>query len=161
MCEIVELGHEVGSHTCTHQDLTKLSRTRLRYELRESKRFLEDITGKEILGIAYPYGFFNTRVLQEVSRFYYYARSASVYDIEDVYNMRPPSRYIISALTIHHLPRLPMKIFKYGKSVHPVLFAHDVCSFKIISLILFLKALNVEFVTVKELVHHVVRECDI
>jgi peptidoglycan/xylan/chitin deacetylase (PgdA/CDA1 family) len=60
IAEIAELGHEIGSHTCTHRDLRQLQRNDLVYELKHSKNFLEDVTGREILGIAYPWGFYKT-----------------------------------------------------------------------------------------------------
>lgn len=156
--EIARLGHEIGSHTCTHPDLTNLPRHRLKYELKESKRFLEDIVGKEILGIAYPYGYFNSRVISVASIYYYYARSAAVYRIEDVYNIRPLSRYIISALTIHHLPKLPIKMLNKHETPHPVIFAHNVNLLKVVSLILSLKLLGARFITVKELVELLMRK---
>lgn len=156
--KIAEMGHEIGSHTCTHPDLTNLSRDRLEYELKESKRFLEDIVGKEVLGVAYPYGYFDSKVISVVSKYYYYARSAAVYKIEDVYNIRTPNRYIISALTIHHLPRLPIKMLSKREPIHPVIFAHNITKLKVISLILSLKLLGARFVTVKELVNLLVRK---
>lgn len=156
--KIAEMGHEIGSHTCTHPDLTNLSRDRLEYELKESKKFLEDIVGKEVLGIAYPYGYFNSKVISVASKYYYYARSATVYKMEDIYNTRPPSRYIISALTIHYLPKLPVKMLNNQEPLHPVIFAHDIALLKVISLVLSLKLLRARFVTVKELVDLLMRK---
>jgi len=71
IAEIAELGHEIGSHTCTHRDLRGCNDLDLVYELKRSKHFLEDVTEKETLGIAYPW-FYNSRVLTTTSRYYSY-----------------------------------------------------------------------------------------
>lgn len=46
----------LGSHTHTHYPLGLLSEDKLIYELEHSKNFLEEISGKAIQMIAYPYG---------------------------------------------------------------------------------------------------------
>jgi peptidoglycan/xylan/chitin deacetylase (PgdA/CDA1 family) len=155
--EIAELGHEVGSHTVSHQDLTKLSIEKLDFELKISKRLLEDVIGDEIIGMAYPNGYFNLKVLSVASRYYEYARSAAVYKQEDPYNVKPPNRYVISALQVRYLPKLSIKALKNGKMINPVIFAHNISCLKIIWLISYLKALGAKFVTVKELVDNLMK----
>jgi peptidoglycan/xylan/chitin deacetylase (PgdA/CDA1 family) len=54
--EIVRLGHDIGSHTVTHADLGTLDETQARAELVESKRVLEEQTGRRVRWFAYPYG---------------------------------------------------------------------------------------------------------
>lgn len=160
--EIANLGHEVGSHTCTHPDLTKLPKDRLEYELKVSRLLLEDITGEEIMGLAYPYGYFNAKVLSATSKYYSYARSAGLYEVEDVYNIRP-NKYMISTMTtnrhmiIRYLPKLPIKVLK-NNALHPIMLLHDVHIMKVIALILSLKMLNAHFVPVKDLIDHLERE---
>lgn len=61
--EAADLGFEIGSHTLTHPHLTDLDETALRHELRDSKHRLEDITGKEVRSLAYPYGDYDDRVM--------------------------------------------------------------------------------------------------
>ena len=78
IAEIAEMGHEIGSHTCAHPDLTELPRDKLEWELKTSKRYLEDITGKEVLGLAYPFGKFNDRVVTVTKKYYYYARALRI-----------------------------------------------------------------------------------
>jgi peptidoglycan/xylan/chitin deacetylase (PgdA/CDA1 family) len=157
--EISDLGHEVGSHTCTHKDLTQLSKDKLKHELRASRLLLEDITGKEITGIAYPYGYFNAKVLSAASENYCYARSAGVYPIEDVYNIKP-NKYMISTMTTNrylqfrYLPTLPMRFLK-GDIMHPVMLFHDTHVAKVFTLIRGLKLLNAYFVTVKDFVRSI------
>lgn len=46
----------IGSHGLYHKHFSKLSREEAKFELSESKRMLEEFTGKEIDLLAYPYG---------------------------------------------------------------------------------------------------------
>jgi peptidoglycan/xylan/chitin deacetylase (PgdA/CDA1 family) len=59
-------GHEIGSHTISHPDLTTLSDEALAYELNASRSQLETITGRPIEFFAYPYGAWNNRVVAAV-----------------------------------------------------------------------------------------------
>lgn len=60
--EISSCGHEIGSHGMTHADLTFLGASDLSAELNDSKKILEDITGKIVPSISFPYGSWNKRV---------------------------------------------------------------------------------------------------
>ncbi|MDB2236976.1 MULTISPECIES: polysaccharide deacetylase family protein [Halorubrum] len=51
---IIDAGHEVGSHTHTHQHLSELSASERCEELERSKDRLEAVTGKEIVGFRAP-----------------------------------------------------------------------------------------------------------
>ncbi len=64
-----ELGFEWFSHGVSHAPLTQLSNARIRDELADSKRQLEQILGHEVLGVSYPYGACDDRVA-------YHAREA-------------------------------------------------------------------------------------
>jgi len=57
-------GVEIGCHSVTHPDLRQLSLTSLRSELTSSKAILEDITGAEVISLAYPYGKYNAQVIE-------------------------------------------------------------------------------------------------
>lgn len=46
----------IGSHTVNHLPLKKLKEEEVRYEMLESKRYLEKLMDKEIRHLAYPYG---------------------------------------------------------------------------------------------------------
>ncbi len=61
---LVEMGVEFGSHGHSHMALTGLSDSALKSELESSKKLLEDICGREITKISYPYGRTNRRVLE-------------------------------------------------------------------------------------------------
>jgi peptidoglycan/xylan/chitin deacetylase (PgdA/CDA1 family) len=60
--EIGMLGHEIGSHTLSHANLMLLSDSDLATELSESKKILEDITGKPVTSLSFPFGRVNRRV---------------------------------------------------------------------------------------------------
>jgi peptidoglycan/xylan/chitin deacetylase (PgdA/CDA1 family) len=56
-------GGRLGSHGMTHADLTKLTDSELEYELKESKRLIEERTNAAVESLAYPFGYFNRRVI--------------------------------------------------------------------------------------------------
>ena len=56
------MGMEIGSHTLTHPNLTKLRRHQALHELVESKNILEDTVGEPIVSFCYPAGKFNSIV---------------------------------------------------------------------------------------------------
>lgn len=60
--EISNLGHEIGSHGLTHSNLTYLGAADLKTELSDSKKILEDITGKKVTSLSFPFGSWNRRV---------------------------------------------------------------------------------------------------
>ncbi len=57
--EVAGLGFEVGSHSCSHRDLTRLEPDILKNELTSSKKFLEDLTGNEVDAFSFPFGRYN------------------------------------------------------------------------------------------------------
>jgi hypothetical protein len=60
--EISDHGHEIGSHTMSHADLTLLRSSDVERELRDSKKILEDIIGKPVTSLSFPFGSWNKRV---------------------------------------------------------------------------------------------------
>jgi len=60
------------SHTMTHAHLGKLRKSRVEYEVAESKRQLEKLTGENIFVIAYPYGSYNSQTIETVKKYYKY-----------------------------------------------------------------------------------------
>jgi len=62
--ELSDYGMIIGSHSLTHCVLTELSDLELKKELRESKRILEAITGKEVLSLSVPMGFYDRRTIE-------------------------------------------------------------------------------------------------
>jgi len=50
---------EIGSHTFNHPDLRIKKTKDANFEIRESRKVLQEISGQEIKTLAYPYGYFN------------------------------------------------------------------------------------------------------
>ncbi len=61
------------SHTLTHPNLNKLKPEELDKELSESKAFLEGLTQKTVNVLAYPTGYYNSKVISIVSKYYKFA----------------------------------------------------------------------------------------
>src|ERR1035437_4541928 len=77
-------GHEIGSHTVKHKDLTTLENGdtattgTLLYELYQSKKTIEQkISNQKCITIAYPFNTKNTDVLNETALFYESGRGGS------------------------------------------------------------------------------------
>jgi len=77
-------GHEIGSHTVTHSDLTTLSvgnintSGTLLYELYNSKVAIEQkIPGQKCITLDYPYTTYNTNVINNTALYYESARTSS------------------------------------------------------------------------------------
>jgi peptidoglycan/xylan/chitin deacetylase (PgdA/CDA1 family) len=64
--KLQSFGVRFGSHSLTHADLTKLDGVGLEREVKESKRILEEKIGQSVEGFAYPFGFFNKKVIEAV-----------------------------------------------------------------------------------------------
>jgi peptidoglycan/xylan/chitin deacetylase (PgdA/CDA1 family) len=56
--ELASLGElvEIGAHTVTHPRLAAHSAADQSHEMRESKRFLEEVAGREVRSFSYPFG---------------------------------------------------------------------------------------------------------
>lgn len=58
--EMSDYGIDIESHTVNHVHLDTLSYDEQLLEMKKSKEILENITGKEVSSIAYPFGDYNT-----------------------------------------------------------------------------------------------------
>lgn len=56
IASMVANGHEVGSHSMTHANLTTITQSQRIIELEQPKAFLENVTGKPVTSFAYPFG---------------------------------------------------------------------------------------------------------
>jgi peptidoglycan/xylan/chitin deacetylase (PgdA/CDA1 family) len=65
--ELVQLGMEIGSHTMSHRVLTQLALETIEKELTDSRRYLEDILGKDVFSFCYPKGKFSRLVRSKVA----------------------------------------------------------------------------------------------
>jgi peptidoglycan/xylan/chitin deacetylase (PgdA/CDA1 family) len=60
--ELADAGWEIGSHTCSHPDLTSIGDDQLERELCDSKARIEAELGRPCTSLAYPYGLVDARV---------------------------------------------------------------------------------------------------
>jgi peptidoglycan/xylan/chitin deacetylase (PgdA/CDA1 family) len=58
---------EIGAHTVNHAWLKGLPAPSLVYEVNQSKKTLEELTGKPVVSFAYPYGAFDVPAIQAVA----------------------------------------------------------------------------------------------
>ncbi|HID38751.1 MAG TPA: polysaccharide deacetylase family protein [Calditrichaeota bacterium] len=77
--DIQAAGFEIGSHGIRHVAFTALSDDTLQKELLESKKYLEDLLGKPVVSICYPFGQFNEAVQSGVKKAGYHYALASLY----------------------------------------------------------------------------------
>lgn len=156
IAEMADMGHEIGSHTCTHPDSTTIDSYKLIEELENSKKFLENITGREVVGFAYPYGRYNERVAEAVKKFYAYARSTELVGRgKELYNAPPKSLYELGAVPVFSLrmmwlPRFVWNAYLY-KDAKPIAYTHTPSILKLILIVATLKSLGFNFVTVRQL----------
>ncbi|MCX5799068.1 MAG: polysaccharide deacetylase family protein [Proteobacteria bacterium] len=63
---ISDAGFEIGAHSLSHRDLTTLSLTEAREEIRDSKAYLEDLLGRKVNMFCYPRGKYNGSIVELV-----------------------------------------------------------------------------------------------
>lgn len=61
---IYEAGHEIGVHTVSHPDLTKLSEEEILSEIKNCKDFLENTLNTKIKTFSYPFGNYNDAAIK-------------------------------------------------------------------------------------------------
>jgi len=142
--ELVDMGHEAGSHAHTHSDLTKLSLNELEDEFRLSRIIIEELTGEDNIGIAYPYGPFNRQVIEVASKHFTYGRTMGSFNRWN----GEPNRYALGGMGVRHLVKLPIKLARSVKLVTVVF--HDEPTWIIRLTIDYLRGLNARFVTMRE-----------
>lgn len=74
-------GVKIGAHGNTHCVLTRCDELSLRNELASSRAYLEDLTGKSINWMSYPYGAVNQRVRAAVERCGYTLAATSYFNV--------------------------------------------------------------------------------
>jgi peptidoglycan/xylan/chitin deacetylase (PgdA/CDA1 family) len=85
--EMAQEGHEMGAHTMTHPDLTKLpvgdinTPNTIDYELYQSKSLIQQKIGQPVITLAYPYTSYNSTVINEAAKYFEASRAGN-----DTYN---------------------------------------------------------------------------
>jgi peptidoglycan/xylan/chitin deacetylase (PgdA/CDA1 family) len=95
---------QVASHTVSHPHLTTLSDDDLDWELKESKRLLEQGLNTPIDTIFYPYGEYDARVVSRARLYYKYGRQAFVGDTTG-YNTLPFNFYELEVHSVREFDR--------------------------------------------------------
>ncbi len=88
--ELIELGWQVGSHTCNHPHLTELPEDRLEFELGQSREACASRLGTACETIAYPYGDVDQRVMAAAERLGYRAGAALSSRLDGHHPLRYP-----------------------------------------------------------------------
>jgi|ERR1035438_6822039 peptidoglycan/xylan/chitin deacetylase (PgdA/CDA1 family) len=76
--DLVKAGFDIGSHTCAHWNLERLSDKEVGDELRRSQEILQDRLGVSVKCIAYPYGEASSRIRFIAARYYEWGFLSSV-----------------------------------------------------------------------------------
>lgn len=76
--ELATYAH-IGTHGKSHRSLVTLNPNELQMELADSKKYLEDLLGKEILTMSYPHGGVNAQVKEVVQQAGYKMALSSVW----------------------------------------------------------------------------------
>ena len=74
-------GATIGSHGVTHCRLAECDDDTLRWELEESRRYLEDVTGKPVTALSYPHGSASDRVREAARQAGYVLAASSFFDL--------------------------------------------------------------------------------
>ena len=99
---LVKLGFEIGSHTHTHPDLTKISISKAREEITVSKKILEDRLGVGVRYISYPFGRYSETIKEIAWECGYEGGVCLSHPFKsrnDIYEIERMSVYVFDTLT--------------------------------------------------------------
>ena len=82
--EWLAVGHQIGSHTVSHPDLTRLPSRDAREEIQASRKWLEDTFGIAVSHFSYPLGAFDDRILEMVREAGYNTAVTSEFGVNNV-----------------------------------------------------------------------------
>lgn len=97
--ELADNNIEIGSHTISHKDLTKLTAEKAKEEIAESKSELEQVTKKTIISFCYPTGKYNVdteKMVRGAGYLFATTTTSGIGHFSDTYAL---SRYRISPTT--------------------------------------------------------------
>ena len=104
---------EIGAHTMNHSYLTGLPLKRVKYEVMESKKYLEDRLGIKVSSFAYPYGAFDNTTIDVVKKAGFRAAVTTIpgtftLDVNRffLYRIRPGGRVGTALLDLLEQPNL-------------------------------------------------------
>lgn len=94
--ELDSLGMEIGSHTCSHRHVNRISNEEMIKELHDSKCFLEDVLSKPIFSISYPGGHFSSREVKQAIKEGYITQRTCITGLNNL----PITNHIIKCYNI-------------------------------------------------------------
>ncbi|MCE9643653.1 polysaccharide deacetylase family protein [Candidatus Parcubacteria bacterium] len=113
------LFHEVGAHTVTHPDLTKLSEAEALREMVEGKAWLEAVLGQEVPLFCYPSGRYSARVVELVKEAGFQGARTTASGVTE-----PPQDPFLIGTTVQVYPfpfrKLDRKNYYWGKLFQPL-----------------------------------------
>src|SRR5512135_163141 len=95
--ELARGGFSIHSHSRSHPDLRRLSRQAMIEELSGARRDLEDLLGRPIPYLAYPFGWYNESVIEAVKASGY----AAAFSVQPGFNRRDVDPYRIRRLDVY------------------------------------------------------------
>lgn len=99
--QLSKAGFQSQSHTCTHSHLTLIDREQAKWEIEESKKIIESITGKECNWLCLPRGrYANHHIKMALDAGYKYVRSTKIFNLEE-------NKTGLNDTTIHACPIRP------------------------------------------------------
>lgn len=91
-------GHEIAVHTMTHPDLPRVPEGMIAYEIAACRKELEELAGRPVRGMAYPFGTYSEKVKQVAQTCgITYARTTKQH-----FGFHLPEDYLEWHPTIHH-----------------------------------------------------------
>lgn len=150
--ELNSLGHEIGSHTCSHPNFLLIKQPEREQELRKSKIWLEQLLGKNVDSFAYPYYVYNQQSLQDTHKYYTVSRSRQVH-----VGLGEVKTFKVHFVTRRNFLALLKNALLRGRTDFALLNLHDVSMLQTAFLCFTLKVINVtvhnriKFVTISEL----------
>jgi peptidoglycan/xylan/chitin deacetylase (PgdA/CDA1 family) len=160
--EISRMGYEIGSHGYSHINLLNASYDEILREVKESKELLENIIGDKVQGFAYPYGFFNDKVVDLVKQYYdyaatihlrlyksckklFYSSSIDIYDKYALCRLAPKSLF-------YALPKLISNLSIGTEKIKIILVFHNEKPWFIITMVnIFKNIINARVCTLRKL----------
>lgn len=105
--------HEVGAHTITHPHLSHIDIAEATREIRDSKLWIEQITGHPCAIFSYPYGCYNNNVRDAVAEAGFHgARTVEQlhFNAEDFFEMHT---------SLHLLPSWQIRYTRFWREMYP------------------------------------------
>jgi peptidoglycan/xylan/chitin deacetylase (PgdA/CDA1 family) len=118
--EIIDMGHEIGSHTDTHRDLTALKLQEVENEVTRSLTFVSRFVEGPV-GFAYPYGSFNKDIVDIVRRYHIYARTMGHYNKWN----KIKDKFCLGGMGARHLPEIVLRALFDRETRLAVLVFHE------------------------------------